>query len=269
MTIPSEPLTSSEQEQPKAKSNRFQTCLKQLKKLNPGRYLMKPQPRAHFFLKTEASIQAQESPYIKGRMAWDELYGSTVTQLENSYSLMALLCIVIVGLGWVCWHIASQSQIKPYIVEVASNGQVITGVKAQSFNESHIPQSVIEGALYKFIVNARGITGDPDMDQDNIYAAQAVTTGNAFNTLSSFYQQNNPLILDRLNKVTIQVLYEIQRTPNTYELAWRETTTSLNDQPLSQKNFIADLTYKLGDVKDVRYNPLGIYITDLTWTEQI
>ena len=240
-----------------------------LEKLNIGRFIMKNQPKADAALMEASRAEDKDSPYVKGRMAWDELYGSKITQIENNYRLIACLCAVIFGLGFVCWHIASQSQVKPYIVQVTSNGQVITGMEAQSFDQSNIPESAIQGTLYKFVVEARGVTGDPDVDQDNIYAAQALTTGNAFSTLSNYYQQNNPLILGKTEKVNIQVLYEIARTANTYEVAWQETTTTMNDQPISQKNFVADVTYKLGDVKDVRYNPLGIYITDLTWTEQI
>lgn len=240
-----------------------------LSRFNFGWHFMKLSPKPDAALTQDKSVIDKDSPYVKGRMAWNELYGSTVTQLENSYRIIACLCIVIVGLGFVCWHIASQSQIKPYIVEVTSNGQVITGMEAKSFSQSNIPQSAIEGALYQFVVKARGITGDPDVDQDNIYAAQALTTGSAFSLLSNYDQANNPLILGKSEKVTIQVLYEIARTANTYEIAWQENTTSLNDEPMSQKNFIADMTYTLGDVKDVRYNPLGIYITNLTWTQQI
>ncbi len=237
-----------------------------LEKLNLGRYVMKNQPKADAAIVKDID---KDSPYVKGRMAWDELYGSTATQLENSHRLLACLCAVILGLGLICWHVASQSKIQPYIVQVTSNGQVITGMQAQSFSSSDIPQSAIEGVLYKFMLYSRGVTGDPDVDQDDIYAAQALTTGDAFTTLSNYYQQNNPLILGKNQKVTIQVQYEIPRTANTYEIAWQETTTTLSDQPVSQKNFIGEITYKIGDVKDIKYNPLGIYITNITWTQQI
>jgi len=234
-----------------------------------GRHVVKDQPKADAAVIKAAKADDKDSPYVKGRMAWDELYGSKVIQIENNYRLIACLCAVIFGLGFACWHIASQSKVKPYIVQVTSNGQVITGMQAKSFDQNNIPQSVVEGALYQFIVDARGITGDADVDQNNIYAAQALTTKNAFSTLSHYYQQNNPLIVGKTEKVNIQVIYEIPRTQNTYEVAWQETATTLDGQQISQKNFIADMTYKLGEVKDIRYNPLGLYITDLTWTEQI
>ena len=237
-----------------------------IEKMNWGRYVMKNQPKADAAL---AKSVDKDSPYVKGRMAWDELYGSTAIQLENSYRLLACLGAVILGLGFMCWHIASESKIEPYIVQVTSNGQVITGMQAKSFDSSTIPQSAIEGVLYKFILYARGVAGDPDVDQDDIYAAQALTTGDAFTTLSDYYQQNNPLVIGKSQKVNIQVQYEIPRTANTYEIAWQETTTTPGDQPVSQKNFIADITYKIGDVKDIRYNPLGVYITNITWTQQI
>ncbi len=231
--------------------------------------LLKKQAEASDLLATDESITDQDSPYVKGRAAWNELYGSTVVQLENSYRIIAILAIVIILLGCVIGHIASQSRLKPYVVEVTSNGDVVTGMEATSFNGNSVPENAIKGSLYKFILYSRGVTGDPAVDQDNVYAAQALTTGNAFTTLSNFYQQNNPLILGKTEKVNVQVIYEIKRTDNSYEVAWQETATSLDNQPISQNEYIAEITYKLGDVKDIRYNPLGLYITNLTWTEQI
>ncbi len=231
--------------------------------------LMKKQQGAPDILATDAEIENRDSPYVKGRAAWNELYGSTVTQLENSYRIIAMLALVIILLGCVIGHIASQSRLKPYVVEVASNGSVVTGMEASSFSGSDVPENAIKGSLYKFLLYSRGVTGDPSVDQDNVYAAQALTTGNAFTTLSNYYQQNNPLIVGKTEKVSINVLYEIKRTNNSYEVAWQETTTTLANEPVSQNNFIAEITYKLGDVKDIRYNPLGLYITDLTWTQQI
>lgn len=234
-----------------------------------GKFVTKQQKAAPNALALDESVKDKDSPYAKGRMAWNELYGSTVTQLENSYRIIAMLVLVVILMGFVIGHIASQSKIEPYIVQVTEDGNVVTGEEAQSFSSSSVPANAIKGALYKFIVYSRGVTGDPDVDQDNIYAAQALTTGNAFSALSNYFEQNNPLILGKTQKVSIQVLYEIQRTANSYEVAWQETTTTPDDQPISQTNYIAEITYKLGDVKDIRYNPLGLYITDLTWTQQI
>ena len=231
--------------------------------------LMKKQKAAPDILATDIQIEDRDSPYVKGRAAWNELYGSTVTQLENSYRIIAMLALVIILLGCVIGHIASQSRLKPYVVEVSSNGSVVTGMEATNFDGSSIPENAIKGSLYKFILYSRGVTGDPQVDQDNVYAAQALTTGNAFTTLSNYYQQSNPLIVGKTEKVSINVLYEIKRTDNSYEVAWQETATTLDNEPISQKNFIAEITYQLGDVKDIRYNPLGLYITDLTWTEQM
>lgn len=229
-------------------------------------YLFKSQRPAPNNLATDSSIADKDSPYAKGRAAWDERYGATIVQLENSYRLNALQLIINGALAIGLIHMAGQSKIIPYIVQVDSTGGVVSGMQAQRFESGNVSDAAVTNQLIKFVMYARGVTGDPDVNQQNIYAAQSLVNGSAAATLSNYYQQNNPLVIDKNNKVQIQMLYENKRTANSYELAWTETTTTLNDQVISQKNYIAEVTYKLGDVKDVNYNPLGLYITDISWT---
>lgn len=216
----------------------------------------------------EVLMKDDNSPYIKGRQAWDEIYGSSVTENKNKNRIIAFLSIALIVSALVNWHIASQSKLIPVVVQIDPNGNVISSTVMASSASSPLPSNAIQGAAINFIKSARTITGSPDLDQESIKTAQSMTEGDANNTLNSYYTSNNPLLLGKSEKVIVQIAYIIPKGTSSYEISWQETTQDSNNQTIAQANYTAELTYELGPIKDIRYNPLGFYITNLTWAKQ-
>ncbi len=92
-------------------------------------------------------------------------------------------------------------------------------------------------------------------------------------TITEFYSKNSPF--DLLTKETVDASVEsiVQQSPKTYEVAWTEVTRDLSGRPHvathRYRAFVSVVTQEVTDAKQALVNPLGLYVTNLTWGEVV
>ena len=64
----------------------------------------------------------------------------------------------------------------------------------------------------------------------------------------------------------------VQQSPKTYEVAWTEVTRDLNGNLMAShryRAFVSVVTQEVTDARQALVNPLGLYVTNLTWGEVV
>jgi type IV secretion system protein VirB5 len=90
--------------------------------------------------------------------------------------------------------------------------------------------------------------------------------------LTDWYQQNSPFA--RLQKETTDVSIEsiVQQSPKSYEVVWTESIHDLYGQLQGTHRYRAIVTVNTQEVTDPKQaliNPLGLYVTNVSWGEVV
>jgi hypothetical protein len=106
---------------------------------------------------------------------------------------------------------------------------------------------------------------------DEVYA-QTGQNSTASAAITEFYSTNSPF--DLLSKQTVDASVEsiVQQSPKTYEVAWTEVTRDLSGALVARhryRAFVSVVTQEVTDAKQALVNPLGLYVTNLTWGEVV
>ena len=106
-----------------------------------------------------------ETPYQKAAQAWDERIGSARVQAKN-WRLMAFGCLSLALLmaGGLVWR-SAQSIVTPYVVEVATGGQVRAVAEAATPYKPNDAQ--IAYHLARFLTDVRSLSIDPIVVRQN------------------------------------------------------------------------------------------------------
>lgn len=212
-----------------------------------------------------------DNPYIRGREAWDDLYGSAINDKYNAYRIIAILalCLGIAMIGLV--KVAHESKVVPYVVEM-KEGNVMSSTIAQASEMSpQFMKGVIKATLQGFIINVRSVSADLYVDKMQINNAFAHTTGQAQNVLIKYIDDNLPFQEAKNFQIRVNVNYVMEQSPSTYQIEWTEIKEDLSGNVLGQQKYVAQLSYQIvGDnnpsSSQMKYNPMGIYITNIAWS---
>lgn len=106
---------------------------------------------------------------------------------------------------------------------------------------------------------------------DEVYALASASSA-ASQALTDWYQQNSPFA--RLQKETADVSIEsiVQQSPTSYEVVWTESTHDLYGQLQGTHRYRAIVTVNTQEVTDPKQaliNPLGLYVTNISWGEVV
>jgi len=214
--------------------------------------------------------------YISARREWDERYADLVLGKRNwqviSTALMLLAIILALGIVWT----SARTRIIPYVVEVDKLGYAITIPTA--LTASSAPATVERMKRYEiaaFIRNARSVSSDPAAEQYMLNELLAHARGAANKFLDTYYHADdfarNPFQLAKHRTVAVQIESILQLSPKTYEVRWSETAYELSGAPDGTTHWEAVLEtqiYPPASSDSVIGNPLGFYVTRLSWAAQ-
>jgi type IV secretion system protein VirB5 len=124
------------------------------------------------------------------------------------------------------------------------------------------------------VTNLRTVLADAVAQRrlvDEVYAETGQNSP-ASAAITEFYSKNSPF--DLLTKETVDASVEsiVQQSPKTYEVAWTEVTRDLNGNLMSShryRAFVSVVTQEVTDARQALVNPLGLYVTNLTWGEVV
>jgi type IV secretory pathway TrbF-like protein len=213
------------------------------------------------------------TPYLDAQKVWLERYGSHVQQAFN-WRLLALLqaialCAAVFGLIYV----ACQSKYVPYVVAVDKIGLPI-GVKIADHAETP-DDRIVRAQLANWVETARSVITDAQAEKQNINRIYAlIAPGSPARTyLDSWYSNgHSPFDEAKSKTVTVQVAWVLPITPQSWQVQWSETLRNDRGEVSASEQWVATIGVDFHTPKDdatLLQNPLGLYITSLSWVRKL
>jgi type IV secretion system protein VirB5 len=215
-------------------------------------------------------LQAESSPYLAARREWDERYGSLITRARN-WRIAAVLALAV-ALVATCGLIALSAKAKviPYVVAIDNLGRVLAAGPADQ--ASRADDRLKRAALFQWVSDLRTVTTDGVAQRkaiDRVYSM--IANGSPAQVeIGDFYRNDPPF--DRAQKKTVEVDVKavFPVSDRTYQVEWTEIVRGLSGQIESQDNWKGSVTIAISPPNDerlIRINPLGIYVTNVSWAK--
>ena len=217
------------------------------------------------------------NPYVQGWREWDERYADLVIGKRNWQIAAGGLLVLSLILAGGMVRLASRSRYLPYIVEVDKLGYALT--QAQPLTAASAPDVVERIERYEvasYIHQARAVSSDAQVEQEALNSLLAHTRGAADHFLDEYYHSDNavhnPFQIALKQTVSVQIDSILKLSSNSYEVRWTEVRRDLNGAAVGlPTHWEADLQTAIVAPRDgeaIVSNPLGFYVTNITWTEQ-
>lgn len=209
--------------------------------------------------------------FTEARRRYEGTMGSAVVRAAN-WRLVAFAAIGLsVFLGGGLIYASSRPAAVPYYVDVDSTGAARNVVKASQNYE--VQEKSIEYFLGQTILKTRMIPKDVVQYRRNGEDAKHFYTKNGEKKLSELMTSENPLEDIKNHRATDVELIGITKETgkgNTYQVRWKEKV--YNEKELeSECTMVAFVSVKLAQPKteeQIRNNPFGIYIDDISWSKE-
>ena len=217
-----------------------------------------------------------DNPYLTARREWNDHVGSVITQ-KQTWQFIGVFCLLITLLavtGLV--YVAGKSKFIPYVVEVDSLGQ--SRAVNILYEMQEVNPRIIHSVVSQFIKDARTVTPDVSLQTDSIYNvyAKLLVNTSATEKMNEFLngdENSTPFARAQKEMVSVEIRSVLPQSPETWQVDWLETTRSREGKVIKTPVIMrALITVKIvppaPDTTDeqIRKNPLGIYITDYSWS---
>jgi type IV secretory pathway TrbF-like protein len=210
------------------------------------------------------------NPYLAARKEWDERYGDLISRARN-WRMVAIICAATAlfeTFGMIA--LALRSKVIPYIVAVDSLGRVAaSGIAEQA---SIADDRIRRAALFQWIGDLRSVTTDGVAQRkaiDRVYSY--IANGSPAQTfISEFYRNDPPQKRALTETISVDVQSVLPTSDQTYEIEWLETVRDLQGQIKSQDRWKGAFTIAIhppDDERLLRVNPLGIFVTNASWSK--
>ena len=219
------------------------------------------------------------NPYLAAREEFVSTFGDLARGKRNwqlaAFGLLALLGLVLAAY----LRLSLGSRITPYVVEVDRLGQAVAFGPAEPLRATD--QRVHVFTLGLLIHDLRTVSADPETQRDMLVAGYAFAAGPARATLDAYFADpaHDPRVLGRSVSRDVQIT-SVLRLPGgggaagtagkTWKVAWRETERPRVAGPVHAAAWEAYLTLEQHPpttAEGLLRNPLGLYVTDLAWSE--
>ncbi len=209
------------------------------------------------------------NPYLAARREWDERYGDHIVRARN-WRTIAVLCtmVALVATSGVVW-LSFRSRIVPFVVVTDNLGRpVASGLADQA---STADEQLKRSTVIEWVENLRLVTTDGIAQRraiDRVYAH--IASGSPAQTfISDFYRTGQPFTRAQAETVSVDVQSVLQDSEETFEIEWLETIRDLYGAVKEKDRWKGAFSIALNPPKDerlARINPLGVYVTQATWS---
>jgi type IV secretory pathway TrbF-like protein len=211
------------------------------------------------------------SPYQAARWARDR----HIEELENKVRYLRALAFILVAVCAIAVHgavtLARQSRIVPYIVEVDRLGQPLAYGRVEQIPPPD--ERLIRGEIARFVDAMRTVHTDPVAQNKLIDRGYAFTRSAARTYVDAFFSapRNNPHVLSRemIRLVSVRSVRRLAGSASTWEVQWEEYEVPIRGGQATVRAWQGTLRTAVVPPKDEQelfVNPLGLYVTDLSWT---
>jgi type IV secretory pathway TrbF-like protein len=220
--------------------------------------------------RTHSEAPDRPNPYLAARREWDERYGDLITRARN-WRLMALLSglVALMATTGIVW-LSVRSHVVPFVVLVDNLGRsVASGIADQTEPGD---DRLKRASIFNWVENLRLVTTDGVAQRkavDRVYSQ--IASGSAAQTfISDFYRNDPPFKRAQTTTVSVEVKSVLPTSDRSYEIESSETTRDLYGAVKATDLWKGSLSIAVNPPKDereARINPLGIYITDMSWAK--
>jgi type IV secretion system protein VirB5 len=211
------------------------------------------------------------NPYARSAAAWDERIGSARVQATNwryiAFASIALALISTIGVV----VIGVKKQVATYIVEVDKVGMPgRISLASETFQPAAAQVGYFIGEVVR-LVRERPL--DPVVMRQQWTKAYQFLAGPAVNGMNEYAAADSGLRNvpgEGATARTVEIKNILQKSDGTYQVRWTETTYS-NGIRRSREDFTGLFQVKLippRDEADTFKNPIGVYITNFTWSRE-
>lgn len=177
--------------------------------------------------------------------------------------LLQLFSLTIIGMN------SFKTNIRTYIVEKNGNNYANLGYANDLSMKGYQPsRSAIEYFINEFVIKSRFLSTDLVLFKKNNNEIAYFMNGKTSEKVQKYLIESGykEKILNK-DTVDIDLLSTLQLTPNTYQVRWIEKTYNDAGRIVEQNLLVGvfKIDFKAPkNVESVRYNPLGILITDIS-----
>jgi type IV secretion system protein TrbF len=211
----------------------------------------------------------ESNPYLTesiGRKEWNDRYDN-LTKSRKHWQLAfvgALLVVIIQSVFIGC--LSLRTAIQPFVVETTQGmPYAIKPVNAVSMNDSRL----VNYALNQFIMNVRTVLKDTEAEKNILINAYAFSAKQAKTFLHEYFLEHDPFKTAAQYTVSVQIVNSLPISKNTWQISWDESRRDSSGKLIDKTRWLAQLHYETGAINSrfVTENPFGIYITEMTWSE--
>jgi type IV secretion system protein TrbF len=233
----------------------------------------KPQVRRFFQnakLADEKQPKQAESinPYLAARREWDERYGHLISR-ERNWRRMALLCglTTLLAIGGIV-RLSVRSRVVPFVVAIDSLGRAVASGPAEQVTA--MDDRIKRATLFSWVEDLRLVTTDGVAQRKAIERVYAhIASGSQAQTfVSEFYRGDPPQTRAASETASVEIRSVLPTSDRTLEVEWTETTRDLYGSVKSRDHWKAAFTIAVNpptDERMVRINPMGLYVTNVSW----
>jgi type IV secretory pathway TrbF-like protein len=215
------------------------------------------------------SASGSNNPYLNARREWDERYGDAISR-AHSWKMVAIGAIAIAGIAVAgVAYIGAQSKIQPFVVAIDKMGDPIA--MAQPVTGGAVNQRIIEAQVANWVWEWRSMLSDPIAEKQLLAKVYAMASTQAASEINPWYKKN--WAADAGDIVSPHITSILPISKDTYQVNWTETKYK-NGQSQGTARYKANVTVgidkKIASTAQASLlNPLGIYISSVTWTKVI
>jgi type IV secretion system protein VirB5 len=214
--------------------------------------------------------ESNSNPYLAARREWDERYGDLITRAKN-WRLAAFLAlgIAVIETGGLI-ALSLRSKVVPFVVAVDNLGRVVASGTADQVSAAD--DRLKRAALVQWVSDWRTVTSDGVGQRkgiDRVYSMVGRGTP-AQVQVSEYYRNDPPYKRAQTQMVSVDVKAVYSSSDKTWELEWVEVARGVNGDVQSEQRWKGSFTLAVNPPSDerlARVNPLGLYITNLSWSK--
>jgi type IV secretion system protein VirB5 len=218
--------------------------------------------------------QQRSNPFVDVRRAWNGVWEESLSNAKR-WRFIALLEAGLLGLALIgLIHLGSEPKAIPYIIEVNKLGEV---AYAGRMEPAQADSNVIKASIASFVSDLRMVTPDAGLQAEAINRVYAyISKGDpALGRVNSFYgatKEASPYVRAVDEIVSVAIDDVLPTSQNTWQVDWSETTRDRKGEKAVTAKWRGLVTIVLvppsasTSEAQLRRNPLGVYVQDVTWS---
>lgn len=206
--------------------------------------------------------------FVRARAEWDDRFADLARGKRNWQVVAGALLlgnlVMSIALGW----LSTQSRITPFVVEVDKLGQAVAFGPAERLGKTEERLIVYQLSIYIF--NLRTVLSDERAQQEILTRAYDYTRGPAMSFLNSHFSKQNPFEGAEANRVRVEVHSILPLAEGSWQVQWSETEMSSSGTVTESTHWQAILTLEIDppeSTEGILKNPLGLFVTEISWTK--